>query len=85
MNACETSYAHVILASMDAPNRNEANENEWLTPAEAGMKLPRRLGAAAVRKWARNGKLPGAIQLPSGRWLIPESAISEIYRGAEAV
>lgn len=47
---------------------------DYLSPAEAARVIP---GAStlAVRRWAADGKLSGAIQLPSGRWQIPWSAV----------
>ena len=66
---------------MNVPKRNDLNLGTWLTPEEFGEVIPGGLGAAAVRKWARAGKIPGAIQLPSGRWRIPESAVDAILDG----
>lgn len=56
----------------------DVSDIQWLTPEEAGARIPGGLGAAAMRKWARNGKLPGAIQLPNKHWLIPSQTIDEI-------
>lgn len=69
---------------MDVPNWNERDESGWLTPDEFGAAIPGGLGAAAVRKWARQGKIPGAIRLPNGRWKIPEAAVRELLEGEAA-
>lgn len=53
----------------------------WLDPGDAGKLIPGGVGAAAIRKWCREGKLPGAIRLPSGRWKIPMSAIDALLKG----
>ena len=50
-------------------------------PGDAGKLIPGDVGAAAIRKWCREGKLPGAIRLPSGRWKIPMSAIDALLKG----
>ncbi|AFV89297.1 HTH_MerR-trunc domain-containing protein [Acidipropionibacterium acidipropionici ATCC 4875] len=36
------------------------------------------VGAQAVRRWCEAGKVAGAVQLPSGRWRLPWSAVVEI-------
>ena len=56
----------------------DQNDGVWLDPASAGKLVPGGLGAAAIRKWCREGKIPGSIQLPSGRWKIPASAIEQM-------
>lgn len=55
-----------------------------LTPEEFGARLPWKPIAATVRKWARMGRLPGAIRTPGGRWMIPLSAVEFVLVG-EAV
>lgn len=46
----------------------------WLNPRQAAAWIP---GASkrSVRDWCAAGVMPGAIQLPSGRWQIPWSAV----------
>jgi hypothetical protein len=65
-----------ILRIVSVPKRYDLHA-EYLTPPEVAAVLP---GATAVsvRRWAENGQLPGAIQLPSGRWQIPWSAVVSI-------
>lgn len=50
---------------------------EFLSPPEVARILPSTT-ALSVRRWAASGRLPGAIQLPNGRWQIPWSAVVEI-------
>ena len=69
---------------MNVPKRNDRNASAWLTPEEFGEAIPGGLGAAAVRKWARQGRIPGAIQLPNGRWQIPDTALDALMEGIEA-
>ncbi len=53
---------------------NPVDKSMWLTPPAAARLIP---GASevSVRRWAEVGELKGAIQLPSGRWQIPWSAV----------
>lgn len=60
---------------MSETNKSNCSSQVWLTPTEAGRRIPGNPTGMTVRKWSRNGLLPGAIQLPSGRWKIPLSAI----------
>jgi hypothetical protein len=50
------------------------SERKWLTPQEFAAVVPG-ASATAARTWCAAGKVPGAIQLPSGRWQIPWSAV----------
>lgn len=59
---------------------NIEDHERWLDPAEAGKLIPGGLGAPGVRQWCRQGKLPGAVKLPSGRWQIPVSALNEVLQ-----
>lgn len=63
---------------MDVKKQYKRNDGEWLTPEEFGERIPGGLGSAAVRKWAREGKIPGSLQLPNGRWQLPAEAIVSI-------
>ena len=33
--------------------------------------------AETVRRWCEEGRFPGAVKTPSGRWLIPASEIAQ--------
>nr|WP_081602461.1 helix-turn-helix domain-containing protein [Corynebacterium callunae] len=50
---------------------------EWLTPLEASDLLPS-VSRRSVQLWAKTGKLPNSIQLPSGQWRISRSDIDKI-------
>lgn len=63
---------------MDEGKTITSGEKEWYSPREAGQLIPGGLGAAGMRKWCREGQVPGARQLPSGRWLIPRSGIEKL-------
>ncbi len=49
---------------------------ERVSTGEAARHLG--VGAQAVRRWCETGKVAGAVQLPSGRWRLPWSAVVEI-------
>ena len=38
-----------------------------------------------ITNWCREGKLAGAIRLPSGKWLIPASEVRRAITGAAAL
>lgn len=86
-NKCNIAYEVGLChtAGMSIPKRNEQAETDWLSPDEFGDRIPGGLGGAAVRKWARAGKIPGALQLPNGRWQIPADAVNAILNGGQAV
>lgn len=59
---------------------------KWLTPGQASMLIPGNPSSVTVRKWCRQGSIPGAIQMPSGRWKIPTSALElMLQRGLTGV
>ena len=60
---------------MSETNSYEQSGEVWFSPAEAGSQVPGGATGVTIRKWCRQGRVPGAIQLPSGRWKIPLSAI----------
>lgn len=66
---------------MDVTKWNAYEKTEWFSPEEASHLIPGSPVPATVRKWARNGKLPGAVRLPGGRWQIPVEAIDAISGG----
>lgn len=72
------------VRGMSVRKSNECLDSSWLSPDEAGARIPGGLGGAAIRVWCRDGKLPGAIRLPSGRWRIPVSAVEAIIAGEAA-
>ena len=53
---------------------HDDRNNAWLTPAEVAKLLPG-TSPKSVRDWITAGKLPGAIQLPGGRYWVPYSAV----------
>ncbi|WP_151550477.1 MULTISPECIES: helix-turn-helix domain-containing protein [unclassified Corynebacterium] len=69
---------------MSVTKWNERSIEDWLDPSEVGRVIPGGISPAAVRKWCREGKIPGVIQLPNGRWRIPRSAIEEVLEAGRA-
>lgn len=59
---------------VSARKTHDATKKEWIGSEEAADWIP---GASkrSVRRWCASGLLSGAIQLPSGRWQIPWSAV----------
>ena len=59
---------------VSARKTHDATKKEWIGSEEAADWIP---GASkrSVRHWCASGLPPGAIQLPSGRWQIPWSAV----------
>ena len=63
---------------MNETNSCEALETEWLSPAEAGKRFPGGIAASTIRAWAHSGRIEGAFQSPTGRWIIPMSSLREL-------
>ena len=71
-----------IHSYMSVTNSTENAKTAWLSPDEFADLMPGEPKTATVRKWCRQGKLPGAIQMPGGRWQIPQSAVAVILGAA---
>ncbi|AFV89298.1 hypothetical protein PACID_14840 [Acidipropionibacterium acidipropionici ATCC 4875] len=56
---------------------HERVRDSWLNPTDAAKLIPETT-PATIRRWCSHGDLPGAKQLPSGRWMIPWSAVINI-------
>lgn len=68
---------------MSVTNSIDRDKETWLSPDEFANLMPGDPKTATVRKWCRQGKLPGAIQMPGGRWQIPKSTV-DVVLGAAA-
>lgn len=66
---------------MNVTKKNDREERNWLTPAEAGERVPGGVSDTTIRSWCHADRIPGAIQTPTGRWKIPASAIEDLFRG----
>lgn len=77
--------SRVILDGMTETQSYERAGEIWLSPSEAGELVPGGVTAVTVRKWCRLGRVPGAVQLPSGRWKVPASAIDAMISDFTAV
>lgn len=64
----------MLLVMSETEKHGHASE-DWLSPREAGQLVPGGVTGVTIRKWCQAGNIPGAVQLPSGRWVIPRSAI----------
>jgi hypothetical protein len=56
-------------------------EAETLDTAQARMFLGLRgvaVSQESLQNWCRDGKLPGAVQLPSRQWRIPVAALEAV-------
>lgn len=82
VNSAETGRSDVSAESLqkisdalqiDIPelHTSAVPDGDWLTPAQASEETT--LGHSRIRQLLRMGEIPGAHQLPNGRWLIPES------------
>lgn len=60
---------------------NSEKQERWLSPREAGERLPGNLAPQTVRDWCSKGWVPGAVRLPNGRWQIPESSVEKLANG----
>ncbi|HAT6526206.1 TPA: helix-turn-helix domain-containing protein [Corynebacterium striatum] len=67
------------MNDMEKSEKSEGNRGEevWLTTTQAAALLPH-VSRRSIQHWAAAGEIPGAIQLPSGRYRIPKSAIEEL-------
>ena len=54
--------------------------DEFVTTQEAAALLPE-TSQRSIQNWAKAGRLPGAVQLPSGHWRIPVAALVELLEG----
>ena len=52
-----------------------------LTVDEAAEALGGVYSAAAIRKWARDRKIPASQAIPRGKWLIPASWVEQMRAG----
>lgn len=52
-----------------------------LTPEQYGALAHVRVAAQSIRRWCRNGELPGAVHAEHG-WLIPAGAMRVRMKGA---
>ena len=57
-------------------------EEDFLTPQQVAALLPN-TSADTVRRWIRNGELE-AVRNPSGRYLVPRRALSQVLKPAAA-
>lgn len=62
---------------MNVHDMNEVVRAAWLNPTDTASLIPDTT-PATIRRWCGRGDLPGAKQLPSGRWIIPWAAVIEI-------
>ena len=71
---------HLELRQTQSMNMHEMHarvRDSWLNPIDAAKLIPETT-PATIRRWCSHGDLPGAKRLPSGRWMIPWSAVIEI-------
>ncbi len=76
----EVEKALFALARVAGEAFGEPNvETTYLTTSEVADRL--RVSRATVTNWLQDGRLKG-VQLPTGTWRIPESAVDDFIRGA---
>ena len=64
---------------MEVRKTHEISE-EWLTALQASQLLPS-VSRRTVQAWAKAGKLPNSLKLPSGQWRIYRADIEQILQG----
>jgi len=74
----------VSLQRMDVRMGGTVGYVDALNAQEGSPAVARLIGAAplSVRRWAENGLIPGAYQLPNGKWQIPLVGVVEMVRNA---
>ncbi|MHC9767322.1 helix-turn-helix domain-containing protein [Corynebacterium diphtheriae] len=66
---------------MDVHNTHDNAQEIWLTVSEAAERLPA-VSIRSVQAWAKKGRFPNAIRLPSGHWRIPLEDVQAIVDGS---
>ncbi|WP_151550037.1 MULTISPECIES: helix-turn-helix domain-containing protein [Corynebacterium] len=68
---------------MNMRKTHDSADREWITPLEASALLPS-VSRRTVQSWAKKGKLPNSLKLPSGQWRIAVRDIEEILEAGRA-
>lgn len=68
---------------MDVRHSPDDMTENYLTPREAGERLPGTPAAQTMREWCARGLIRRVKRTPTGRWQIPESSLDELITGVE--